>query len=626
MPPIPTVSPRQTNGFGDSFGVKSSRFRSTLKRPSSGFGDSFPSAPSPSSSVSPRKCLSSTSQSDHLYTFFGLPKTTSPAPGPKRNVEPSSSIPDGEVNFETRFPSFETISGEAFSAPFPPIDTSLDPSSSQPSKLISPVTSPPVTRPCGIRQLSMMGSLTGGASASAHLPASAKADGAPQPHSTHVTGTAFKSNQDGMLSPSIVTANAGYFSSMASENSTTPPGFSDDVPKFPMPQDLMAGDESSDLLTPSMRPGVSTRPTSSGAQLLRTVPEQPKAAPSSNVASASVPPVIEQSRPLLPQLNSSRPTSNTNSEQWSPLKRLHEKEKVSSTAEEKKEISSDEEQGPEEASANYPRPSSAAPPDSTRTNPSLPRMTRKMSAFEKAMAGANTSDRSPEKPPQKAVTTPFPADHGETRPSARRLLTSERARPQSMYAAGSSTSSRSLLSPPAVSPNASLPPESATSGRPSHIRKGSITDIVTRFESLNPPAKPANGATNGLSRKSAVAAKPTALRKPTSDEKRESIVSTSPTKATSPIKAPKPVRYGQTPVPAGSSRSSSGRSFPVTKPPVAFKPAIKTSLLSEEEFMAASNETQPPPLAETTSSPEKQQSVNSLIQRWNQGGAAKSQR
>jgi AP2-associated kinase len=89
---------------------------------------------------------------------------------------------------------------------------------------------------------------------------------------------------------------------------------------------------------------------------------------------------------------------------------------------------------------------------------------------------------------------------------------------------------------------------------------------------------------------------------------------------------PQAVRYGQGPTPVAYSKSSSGRSFPVTKgPPPSITP--KPSHVSQaQEKPIPTNSTSngidgklANANASSRSSPEKQQSVNSLIARWNQG-------
>ena len=191
-----------------------------------------------------------------------------------------------------------------------------------------------------------------------------------------------------------------------------------------------------------------------------------------------------------------------------------------------------------------------------------------------------------------------------------------------MYAAPPRLSSQSLLSPSAADPSI---PTSATAERPSHARQGSTTDMVTRFESMNTPVKPGPSevnSSNGLPKKPSVAVKPMALRKVTADDSKGPASSPSPMKLINPVKVSKPVRYSETPMPHGISGSSSGRTFPVSKPTPAVKPIVSPSDGRARSDRVSEN-AKSPAASEAPSSPEKQQPVNLLIQRWNQNGVGK---
>ena len=81
------------------------------------------------------------------------------------------------------------------------------------------------------------------------------------------------------------------------------------------------------------------------------------------------------------------------------------------------------------------------------------------------------------------------------------------------------------------------------------------------------------------------------------------------------------IRHGETPPTSQWSKASSGRAFPVVP--------TKPSLTSSMSGMRVAEKAQPTgevesdgnarPLLSGKSSPEKQQPVNMLIQRWNQG-------
>ena len=170
-------------------------------------------------------------------------------------------------------------------------------------------------------------------------------------------------------------------------------------------------------------------------------------------------------------------------------------------------------------------------------------------------------------------------------------------------------------------------------------------------------AKPVNGAP--VAKKPSVAAKPVALRKSTSDKEvsKETSVSqdktekrstfpTKPSPATKrssisvPQRVPNPVltakpallskpsaKHGDMPMVAGYSKSSSGRSFPISKPtPSNSIPATAAPFKKKAENCSEEGNLVKEKLDSTLSvdrsgsgSPEKTQSVNSLIARWNKG-------
>ena len=667
MPAATSASSSQKNstGFGDSFAAKSAKFGSIPQQSTSGLGASFRSRPT-STPLSPRNFASSPAPTPQFPTSFSRPKSTSPAPPTEKQRAPSSSIPDGEISFETRFPSIETLSsGDTFSPTPAPGETISRAASTQPQapqNLVSPITSPhdvstgrkdstqaggpqnlisPVTlspdiRPSGTRNLSMMGSLTGAEHLSRRPDSGARTDTAPQPRSTNVTGTAFKEGQGGMLSPSPVQAktesfdaavstDVGQLSGVAAMSSTS----------ATTPVDLMTGDDMNELQVPSMRPTMSTAPSSSSSRALPTLPNLAKVKPPTSTAK---PPASGQTKPLLPLIDVTKPASDDNAPKQRYRKQRSAKEISTSPADEKlgNEKDSSEDEGPEEATGANRRPSSPVRRESASRVPVAPKLTQRMSAYE--VQGVDRK-KSPTKVPIKSATTPLPPDPSGGRPPPMRLLSSERSRPQSMYAASPNELSRSRTPNTSLTPSTASTPMSSAPERPSHHRKGSITDIVSRYESLHSPARlPDNvrrisndsigastpSGTSSVSKKPSVLPKPVGLRKNTVDEQ---------PKAGKPVTiAPKPVRHGETPAPAGYSRSSSGRSFPINKPTPAQKPsasvsAASTSSVEEpvsngkaasgQEVVTSSSD------AEVVASPEKQQPVNLLIQRWNQGGTNK---
>ncbi|CAD6583916.1 MAG: hypothetical protein TREMPRED_003677 [Tremellales sp. Tagirdzhanova-0007] len=616
MPSMPPAPSTVIEGFGDSFGVRASKFGSTLQRPSLEIGYSNRKASRSSNSSPRRNIVSPESASKQSATSFDAPRTISPAPHPKRTPDPSSSIPDGEINFETRFPSIESIPTEdSSSSPPPPRDPSTSSLPSDPPRdLISPITSRSNSRPSGVRQTSMIGSLTGGEPLKARqvLSGANKPSGAPQPHSTHVTGTAFTAKRDGILSPSTLESNAGYFDAVGAKLGEAA---SLAAVQSPMPQDLLTGEESGELLMPSMRPAISSAPSTRGSRLMPPAPSQTMASPSPAVPAAA----SASTRPLLPQMNSSRPDVSLTLKETSSSHLRFEKE----SQREEQEESSDEEAGPEDASSVNRRPVSPARRDSTSNVATLPHSTQRSSAFE---ATRDKPDILPVRLRVKSATTSLPIDESGPRPAPHRLLTNERIRPQSMYVSSPSASTRALLS---ASPANASPPLRSTPERPSHSRKGSTTDMVTRFESLRSPVNPAsvelNATLNGAAKKPSVAVKPAALRKSSSVMTASSIL---PQKPTSPPRvAPNPADHSQTVESDQSLRSSSRRSVPATKSSPTTKPDISVSPTSVglDGFDTTDTVHSNQQHALARESPEKQQSVNLLIQRWNnQGGLEKS--
>ncbi|OCF36453.1 NAK protein kinase [Kwoniella heveanensis BCC8398] len=684
MPSIPTsTSNKSARGFGDSFAAPkssvptgSSHFGANLPRPPTGFGDSFGVSRSASMSSRPSpKANLKRSPSTTQRASSNQADPTSAAQS-RKPAAPSSSVPDGELSFETRFPSIETITGsDAFT---PPIER---------ENLISPVTSPPDSRPQFASKPSVMGNMTGGDMRSPTQPtAPMHQNQPPQPRSTHVTGTAFKGIQGGVQSPSPTAQKTDYFghatTTTRSQPQASPAVSTASAMKSPLPEDLMGDEESNGLQVPSIQPGRSATPITPSAisATSRLLPSSPGAAstsprgpPSSpgSLGAAKAAPASGHHRPLLPNIDASKPTSNIMSDQWSPLERLRSQGGTPAQASQPRpsdfanaEVdSSDDEVVPEDAGARGRRPSSPPQQAIKETSPSSPqKLSQRALAFGGIGFRGDTSTKS--------STVSIPLDSSSTsRPGSQRDLSgsSERSRPQSMFITPSSSSSKSftnLLSPPITEePSSSLPKSDQT--RPSHGRKGSITDIVSRYEMMKPPSaasgsdprkqsqtgsnagtatgagsKPTAGSgggvnTNGLGRKPSIASKPQALRKSTVDEQKPSFTATTassstvkPSSPTSPVKpkvaakpgpgiiAPKPIRHGSTPAAEGYSRSSSGRSFPIT----ITKPAplnTSSSLLAEKD-----GEGKMPNSSSGKNSPEKQQPVNLLIQRWNQGQTA----
>ncbi|WRT67254.1 uncharacterized protein IL334_004221 [Kwoniella shivajii] len=617
MPSLPaSLSQKSGNrGFGDSFAAPKpaaltggSRFGANLPRPPSGFGDSFGSSKSPSlPSRSPT--ISSLNRAPSSSSKQSVPQQSSPAISANRPKSPKTSKPSSghksDLSFETRFPSIETLDSDAFSPP---------PTEAQgPERLISPVSMPsPTVRPTFRAKQSVMGNMTGGDLKSPTTTTAPINSGPPQPRSTNVTGTAFKT----VKSPSSPNQKTDYFGAIS--NSSNLPKSPQAVPhiseaKSPIPQDLMGDEDSSLLGLPSIQPGRSTTPSSASGNLSAIPLISPgfaniQAQPSPGI-SAKVAPTTGHHRSLLPNIDSTKPTSNFNSAEWSPLERMKSGSTPSTAAEERKvEIeldSSDEEVVPESASGMSRRPIS----------PEKFSSPQKVSQRASVFGGV----------PHKSATT----DSARPSTGSQRGVSGERSRPQSMFITPSSSSSnKPHNSPSTVSEEPLGLPKDAS--RPSHTRKGSITDMVSRYENLKPPSsvKPtstsidqhANGNdSNGVGRKPSVANKPPALRKPSQGETPNV---TSPADLAKPkiavkpkpnIIAPKPIRHSEAPIAEGFSKSSSGRSFPITKP----KPS---SMNTNNSIPADTDHSESATTPKSgKNSPEKQQPVNLLIQRWNQG-------
>ncbi|WVQ78365.1 hypothetical protein IAT38_000450 [Cryptococcus sp. DSM 104549] len=622
---------------------------------------------------------------------------TAPDVSRNKSPDPSSSIPDGELSFESRYPSIEALSsGDAFSPG---------------ERLISPIVSPPTgsdatgatNRPRVASRPSMMGNLTGG---DLHSPQASTARGhqgdeyggagglMPQPRSTHVTGTAFKGIQGGVRSPPLPSQTGqsqghkgDYFGQAGAglrpqdqPAKESGEGVKDaqrtgQSAKSPAPPDLMSGEEAGDLQVPSIVPGRSTSPASvlsPGSASSKVLPS-PSAATDAFGMSTSLG-SNGQGRKPLPRIDA-RPSSNFMSDNWSPLEKLRERDAADRLARENEQRMRE---------GRKPKVPSSDPEVDSSDDEAVPEEPGRT-------VGGGSEGREPSRSPVRAEQVPAQPTKSTTlasttpslnpdsaRPSAQRSVSGERARPQSMFVQSSAgpRSAGSVLSPPLREE-----PTSATSagsvgswasgsvveggagGRPGHGRKGSINGMVSRYESLSVGEKrPTSGASTsngangaareGLGRKPSVASKPAALRKSTLDEKRsQAEPPLSATSATSrpsrgasllspaspqkPSVAPKPTSVATStsatrsrfPEPAGNNdvyrgpgsttSASSARPLPKPKPTV-----ITSSGAAGAERIGERRELEKASAGSSSSgqaSPEKQQPVNMLIQRWNKG-------
>jgi AP2-associated kinase len=518
MPTAPRPQGSTSSGFSDSFGANpnpnsnpkafrpTSRFGRGLSN-NSGFGDSFGSAP--------MKPTPSTSDVERVAPAqLEIPQSTSPT------TTTQSSFKNGEdQEFESRYPSIETLSG-----------------SSATSNLISPLTSPPPlqSRP------SMLGNMTGGDMKQPHQHLAVKTGG-PQPRSTHVTGTAFA------RSPSPIKSRAEYFENQSgsqSQSNGNGNGAQNGNGKK-KEVDLMTGEEDEQMGAPLIRRASST---------------------------------FHQPSDLPPSRDGGRTPTSAGPQQPD---------------------SSDEDEGPESATAGPHEPIPSPNAYKLLEDESIP-----------------ANEYKPLEESRSATLPPKDEMPSSTRSGSR---SPQKQRPQTMYGYPSTSPTKLQTSSSPQKSTGGLP---TPQPRPGHVRKGSINDIVSKFEGLNPPSNNSNKP------KPVLKAKPAQLKKPTLDTVRAEglqspIIPTSATSASKgsiPPKPQKPIslnttsrttnststKYNEPPKPDGYSRSSSGRSFPIVKPKPTFNNPTPTPT--------------PTTIQESRGgSPDKQQSVNSLVARWNQG-------
>ncbi|WVQ71712.1 hypothetical protein IAR50_001253 [Cryptococcus sp. DSM 104548] len=646
------VPSKKPSGFSDSFSNTStlSRSASVSSRPSV---SRLPSGPRPPSAASAASAASIRTTRQQL--------TSSPAPilPSQQTSQPSSQpspIPEGDLSFETRYPSVETLDSEDnFSPPAPGAE-----------RLISPMVSPPLSLPTGasastisskttqstahnaarpsqprlFTRPSLMGNLTGGDLKSP--PVSENKDdlsrGQAQARSTHVTGTAFRDQTSPAPTQPANQAPQGaevdYFGPLGSDDEKEPeekhqPAAEkvetlEEKEREVKPKNLM-DDEDPSLLQIPLLPGRSTSPLSSSS---RSSSGKPASLKVDAVGAAQA-----------------TGRSNIMSEEWSPLEDMRRKD-----AEERAKARERAEQDRRDDHAGT---------------------VRERSRSDDPEVDSSDEDEGPEEPNRFNRPLPPPKSPVEPpRPTTQRVPSEDRTRPQSMFLPSTNSYSRpSTVSPVAGQANspsfAASPPNTSVSqlsagatDRSGHGRKDSINGLVSRYEGLKvsgnttvtgreasrrplsqygaPPAVDAPQSANSLSRKPSVASKPFALRKSTAEVGR-SQPSTSPTKPSqaapvSPVK-PKTATPAK-PVAENSAYSGSTYVRPgMTRPVVKPKPTLNTTI--NQSKTSSSPIVRAPPareqgsggraddrLAQSSSgsqSPEKQQPVNALIQRWNKG-------
>ncbi|ODO10756.1 hypothetical protein I350_01353 [Cryptococcus amylolentus CBS 6273] len=679
---MPALASQKTtsSGFGDAFGVppsgvrgmqtgastNSARFGQGVpsKKPS-GFSDSFSNTSnfSHSSSMSsrpgvsrlpsgprPPSAASTASTKTTRQQLTSSPSSMLSRQQTNQSSSQPSSIPEGDLSFESRYPSVETLDSE----------DGFTPPVSGAERLISPMVSPPSAVPTGasssttssnltqsnnsntarppqprlFTRPSLMGNLTGGDLKSPPLSENRQGlSKGQQARSTHVTGTAFRDQKSPAPTQPANQAPQGaevdYFGPLESDDEKEPiverkesVAEKAETPEKEIevrPKNLM-DDEDPSLLQVPLLPGRSTSPASASGQSSPGKPTSLKLDAAGAAAQATG-------------------RSNIMSEEWSPLEDMRRKD-----AEERTRARERAEKEKRDADAGRV---------TERTRSDDPEVDS--SEDDEGPEEPNRFNRQP--PPAKFLVEP-------PRPSTQRVPSGDRTRPQSMFLPSSTNSySRPLArSPGAGSPSFASPPNTSVSqpsagatGGSGLGRKGSINGIVSRYEGLTvsgnttardssrrpvsqygaPPAD-TRPNTNGLSRKPSVASKPMALRKSTA-EIRQSQPSTSPTKPsqvspTSPVK-PKTATQAK---PVAENNNYSGSTYVrpgMTRPVVKPKPTLNTTLGQSKKPASPIVRAQPPREQQSggraddrleksssgSQSPEKQQPVNALIQRWNKG-------
>lgn len=256
---VPKQQGSSSSGFTDSFTAKpfrpTSRFGRGLSQNHSGFGDSFDvTGNSMKSTTSPQLNVQAATPSeiDKISPAqLEIRQTTSPTGTGSRSTAE-------DLNFESRYPSIDVLSGD---------DTS-SPSTAQ-RNLISPITSTSPPPPPNVSRPSMLGNMTGGdiKQPYQHL----GIGGEPQPRSTHVTGTAFKQQRQDQFtrSPSPIKAKTEYFETMSSGQAQAQAPAQSPGPRSGarVPVDLMTGEENESMGAPLLqRQGSSMVPSPSSTE------------------------------------------------------------------------------------------------------------------------------------------------------------------------------------------------------------------------------------------------------------------------------------------------------------------------------------------------------------------------
>lgn len=697
-------------GFGDSFGGASvvsptgtttgssqpsqSRYGPSLVKRPVGFGDSFGSASVSGSGISRTPSISSQPPPAKPYQPPGVKRVPSGATTlesskrqhastmSQKSPEPPTSVRegDGDLSFESRFPSIETLNSGGESTP-----TVKSPSEKRvPPPLVSPLSSEaPGSTPAAAAAASMFGTtlrprpsvrnrpsmssnLTGGhrriADEDARQTMQGEAKMHVQPRSTQVTGTAFRGQVSG-LAPNLAQGGGregrggyreqgrteqrqeglpmkGVQNGEEEEEEEEGRQKEDVAGKMDkkIPEDLMGSEEMGSLQIPSIVP-------------IRSI--SPAASAISGISSTTS--TKDRGPPLSIDVTKTGST-NILSDNWSPLEEMRRRdaaERAEAAARKKEAGKAELERQKAEQLPNVhhdeKRKSSPEPVDSSdeEQGPEDPGMIIRSSAATSAQPTVAPNDIVSREPAKSAtLPEPFTQTMGP-----QRIPSHKRARPQSMFLPNTSSDSvpsrNSLLSPPLRNEPSPLPssqspsqPSNLYTSQPNqgHQKKDSINRMVSKYESMSigKPGEDANKTstvnqqvpkpsegTNASSTKPSVASKPVNLRKPSADLSNNdaSAANTAqkndPASPTKPRVASKPSTLRQdSGVGIGYIRPGMSAS-PSARPP---NPVVSTSFNSNPDRQGKEDEVVEKDILKSAgSSPEKQQPVNLLIQRWNKG-------
>ncbi|KAE8541110.1 hypothetical protein D1P53_002464 [Cryptococcus gattii VGV] len=707
MPIVPSTQ-RTATGFGDSFGGASvvsptgtttgssqpsqSRYGPGLVKRPVGFGDSFGSG----SGISRTPSISSQPPPAKPYQPPGVKRVPSGATATtlesskrqhastmsQKSPEPPTSVPkgdgdghgDGDLSFESRFPSIETLNsgGESTATVRSP------PEKRVPPPLVSPLSSEAPgsslrPRPSVRNRPSMSSNLTGGhrriADDDSRQTMQGEAKMHVQPRSTQVTGTAFRGQVSG-LAPNLAQGGGregrgGYREQgrMEQRQEGSPVkrvqngeeegqkeeegGQKEDVSgkmDKKIPEDLMGSEEMGSLQIPSIVPIRSISPAASAISGI------------SATTSAK-----DRGPPLSIDVTKTGST-NILSDNWSPLEEMRRRDAAerAEAASRKKEAGKAElERQKAEQAANVhhdeKRKSSPEPLDSSdeEQGPEDPGMVIRSSAATAAQPTAAPNDIV-SREPAKSATLPAPSPGLEPFTQTmgpQRIPSHKRARPQSMFLPNTSSDSvpsrNSLLSPPLRNEPSPLPssqspsePSKLYTSQPNqgHQKKDSINRMVSKYESMSigKPGEDANKrspvnqqvpkpdeGTNASSTKPSVASKPVNLRKPSADLSNNDSSAANTAQKNDPAGPTKP-RVASKP---STLRQDSGMGIGYIRPGMSASPSarpnpvVSTSFNSNPDRQGKEDEVVEKDSLKSagSSSPEKQQPVNLLIQRWNKG-------